>query len=229
MEEAKFRRWFYRQNLCGVSDADVFGEGNLHHHCQGWSVGTWISHQNGSCACWSLSNGACFLCFCQATHFPQCEKKTITNAHNGGWRCALWIFCLFVTKPWGMQKFLGQGQNLRHSSNMGHMDDNTRSLTHWAMRELLEVCSWLSTISSCPLLWCRVYLGHYVLADWGTIFRSFLSLCLSSVEECALVTGCGSTQASGLLSLLGMFDIKNVQDLLNAYYARHSCKTLYDS
>ena len=30
----------------------------------------------------------------------------------------------------GMQKFLGQGLNLHHSSNQSHSSDNTGSLTH---------------------------------------------------------------------------------------------------
>ena len=36
-----------------------------------------------------------------------------------------------------MQKISGQGSKLHHSSHPSHCSDNTRSLTHWATRELL--------------------------------------------------------------------------------------------
>ena len=36
-----------------------------------------------------------------------------------------------------MQKFLGQGLNLPHSSSQNHSSD-IRSLTYWAIRELPE-------------------------------------------------------------------------------------------
>ena len=35
-----------------------------------------------------------------------------------------------------MQKFLGQELNLYHRSSQSHSSDSTRSLTHWANREL---------------------------------------------------------------------------------------------
>ena len=35
-----------------------------------------------------------------------------------------------------MQKFPGQGMNLSHSSDLSHHNDNARSLTHCATREL---------------------------------------------------------------------------------------------
>ena len=38
-----------------------------------------------------------------------------------------------------MWKFPDQGSNPCHSSNQSHYSDNTRSLTHWATRELLPV------------------------------------------------------------------------------------------
>ena len=38
-----------------------------------------------------------------------------------------------------MWKFPGQGSNLHHSYNQSHSIDNTRSLTHWATRELLNL------------------------------------------------------------------------------------------
>ena len=41
-----------------------------------------------------------------------------------------------------MGKFLGQGSNLCHSSNPTHSSDNARSLTCWATREHLLLCSW---------------------------------------------------------------------------------------
>ena len=36
----------------------------------------------------------------------------------------------------GIWKFQAQGSNLCHSSNQSHSSDNTRSLSHWATREL---------------------------------------------------------------------------------------------
>ena len=49
----------------------------------------------------------------------------------------------------GMQKFLGQGSNLLHSSNLSHSSDNAGSLTYWAIRELLNqviFCCWVLEI-----------------------------------------------------------------------------------
>ena len=37
-------------------------------------------------------------------------------------------------------KFPGQGLNTCHSSDLSHSSDNTRSLTHWAIRERLAAC-----------------------------------------------------------------------------------------
>lgn len=39
--------------------------------------------------------------------------------------------------------------------------------------------------------------------------RMIQSLSLSSVEECALITGCGHIHANGWPSLLSVFDINN--------------------
>ena len=47
------------------------------------------------------------------------------------------FFFLFFGHVHGMWKFLGQGLNLYHSSNPRHSGDNTDSLSHWAIRELL--------------------------------------------------------------------------------------------
>ena len=42
----------------------------------------------------------------------------------------------FFCHTWCMKKFLAWGWNLCHSSKQSHSSDNTRSLTHWATREL---------------------------------------------------------------------------------------------
>ena len=52
------------------------------------------------------------------------------------------IFFFFFGYTQGMWKFQGQGSNMHHSSNVSHSsdaslnNDNPRSLTHWATREL---------------------------------------------------------------------------------------------
>ena len=46
-----------------------------------------------------------------------------------------WLF-FFPNHSCGMQNCLGQGSNLWHSCNQSHRSDNTKSLTHWATREL---------------------------------------------------------------------------------------------
>ena len=46
---------------------------------------------------------------------------------------SFFFFFVFVSS---MKKFLGQESNMRHSSDPSHSSDNTKSLTHWATREL---------------------------------------------------------------------------------------------
>ena len=43
----------------------------------------------------------------------------------------------FFGRAGGMWKFLAQGLNLLHSCNQSYSSENARSLTRWAMRELL--------------------------------------------------------------------------------------------
>ena len=46
------------------------------------------------------------------------------------------FFFVFLGHTCRMQKFLGQGLNLHHSSDPSHSSDIARSLTYWAAREL---------------------------------------------------------------------------------------------
>ena len=50
----------------------------------------------------------------------------------------LWFFCLFFCCTVGMWKFMNQGWNPCHSSNLSHYSD-TRSLTCWPTKELLTL------------------------------------------------------------------------------------------
>ena len=50
------------------------------------------------------------------------------------------LFSFFLCQAHSMWKFLGQRQNLSHSSDPSHCSDNTRSLTHCAKRDLLVPC-----------------------------------------------------------------------------------------
>ena len=50
----------------------------------------------------------------------------------------LWLFFYYFGHALGMQKFLGQGLNPHHSSDLSQCSDNTGSLTHWATRKLWE-------------------------------------------------------------------------------------------
>ena len=72
-----------------------------------------------------------------------------------------------------MQKFLGQGSILCHSSNQSHCSDNTGSLTCWATRELwnilyLDCCGKLHdyiVFSKCielcvPKVWILLYVNY---------------------------------------------------------------------
>lgn len=65
-------------------------------------------------------------------------------------------------------KFQGQGSYWHHSSNQSHKRDKTRSLSHWATRELLEMytlnawmwnaCMWNTDHSSC----LKIYSGKFL-------------------------------------------------------------------
>ena len=59
-----------------------------------------------------------------------------------------YLFFFFFGCTYGMYDFLGQGSYLSHSSDPGHSSDNTRSLTHWATRELLYTLSLCLALSS---------------------------------------------------------------------------------
>ena len=59
--------------------------------------------------------------------------------------------CFYFGCTWGIWKFPDQGLNPCHSCNMCHSWGNTRSLTHWAMRELPR--SILVSYDSCLWPW----------------------------------------------------------------------------
>ena len=55
--------------------------------------------------------------------------------------CACTCVCVCVSGcARGMWKFPSQGSNPYHSSSLSHCSDNTGSLTHWAMWEILLFC-----------------------------------------------------------------------------------------
>ena len=89
--------------------------------------------------------------------------------------------------PCGMWKFWGQGFNSHHSSDPSHCSDNTRSLTHCAMRELL--CCLLGSLSGvkshCPKV-----------SDWdvsGLDFALCKAMCFSNVLILPQIVPQGST------------------------------------
>ena len=75
-------------------------------------------------------------------------------------RCTFWIriwilflfVCFFVCFgcACGMHKFLGQGLNLCHSSDLSHCSNSAGSLTHWTTRELPEYYSSMVSDSQSP-------------------------------------------------------------------------------
>ena len=73
---------------------------------------------------------------------------------------------LFFGSAYSTQKFLGQGSNPCHSSNLRHSSDNTRSLTIWATR------AFQAMFSEC-FLWSR---------HRAKIFMWFLSLNLPNIH-----------------------------------------------
>ena len=49
----------------------------------------------------------------------------------------------------GIQKFPSQGSNPHHCSNPSYCSDNAGSLTHWATRELQDLCTFVTCEASC--------------------------------------------------------------------------------
>ena len=77
-----------------------------------------------------------------------CEDQQQQQLHLGACYCRtrtrfffFFFFFFFSGHIYGMWKFLGQGLNLHHSSDLSHCSGHTRSLTHWAMRELWFFCN----------------------------------------------------------------------------------------
>lgn len=79
-----------------------------------------------------------------------CVQPLIHQVVSGDWICTRygriyyscdwiiplsWLVCFGHTGD--MQKFLGQGWHLSHSSNQSHNSDKGRSFTCWAIRELV--------------------------------------------------------------------------------------------
>ena len=50
-----------------------------------------------------------------------------------------WLQAEFFGYTQGMQKFLGQGSNLCHSSDLSHSSDNAGSLTHEVIKEFCKL------------------------------------------------------------------------------------------
>ena len=57
-----------------------------------------------------------------------------------------------------MQKFLSQGSNMHHGSNLNHSSDSARFLTHWATRELLPNFN----LHLVGFMLCKLYLNKTV-------------------------------------------------------------------
>ena len=78
------------------------------------------------CTQWLFENTVCMLkviiWFCELI-IPLASKKFRKRKFFFGPTCAMW-------------KFLGQGLNPCHSSDLCHWRDSTRSLTCWATREI---------------------------------------------------------------------------------------------
>ena len=64
------------------------------------------------------------------------------------------LFCFCFGHACGMWNYLGQGQNLCHSSDPNHSSNNTRSSTHHAMWEVLL------SFYCYPFHWCQELLLH---------------------------------------------------------------------
>ena len=64
---------------------------------------------------------------------------------------SFFLFLLATLLP-GMWKFLSQRLNPRHSSNQSHNSENTRYLTYWATRELLNCFIFLFEINTAYVL-----------------------------------------------------------------------------
>ena len=90
-------------------------------------------------------------------HQPQVRSQTFK------------LVCLFVLNHI-MWKFPGWGSNPRHSSDLRQSSDNTRFLTLWAMKELLNSIKWMrKSIYSVPgVAYCfplidRYYISHFTM------------------------------------------------------------------
>ena len=94
--------------------------------------------------------------------------------------CLISFFFFYFGHICSTSKFLGQGSNLNHSSNLSWCSDNARSLTQWATREL----------SCLPSFWRYIHqynveqrcLEWECLPDLGEeTFRFSLSMTLSEL------------------------------------------------
>ena len=101
---------------------------------------------------------------------------------------AFWIYLFFFSffgHAHNMQKFPGQTWNAHHSSNLSHCSDNTRSLTHWDTRELLDLSSLNHVYRPCILL--ESFYWKTVKVNEKTKLDPMLNFNFSSVSENCLV------------------------------------------
>ena len=87
----------------------------------------------------------------------------------------IFTFGFFLARLCSMPKSLGQGSNLRYSSPQSHRSDTTRSLTHWATKELLLLNFEGSGYCSCTVMLQRrkqMPLWRFILGVWSVLCRS---------------------------------------------------------
>ena len=65
------------------------------------------------------------------------QTLDLTNKHFYLTNKKYFFLSFFFDHAWGMKKFLGRGLNPCHSSDWSRCSNNTRSLTHCVIRELL--------------------------------------------------------------------------------------------
>ena len=116
-----------------------------------------------------------FLCGCTDSHSRQPCSEVPFSPHP----CQHLLSCYFLSFYFGrahsMCKFLRQGWKLQCSSDLSHSRDHTRSLSHWATRELPFLVFLIIAILTGAVLICI----SLMISDVEHLFRYLLAMCMS--------------------------------------------------
>ena len=99
----------------------------------------------------------------------------------------VYLFVYYSGITFSMWKFPDQGWNPGHSSDLSHSSDKTRSLTHWATRELLFWLSFCESVRSVSrftflFLWMSSCSSTICRKDYLCSIVLFLLLCWRLID-----------------------------------------------